>query len=179
MSRLQIQAKKLIMFRVGNTDPPKQNVEDFADVDPRSFGWVEREKMDYDTALATTKELEGRSDVPQWSSEAKKYEWKDEYGDVVSALFLYRHKSSHSVLTSFLKGPEDKDLEDELFKDTYRPVVGEALGIIGTIEADVKSPVRLVQIDTVSSHNMLRHPTFMLMICRWMLLDFIPSYSRI
>lgn len=59
----------------------KFNVEDF-DVNPQDAGWATKELIDYATAQASFKELDTRADVPKWSSEARKYEWKDEYGEL-------------------------------------------------------------------------------------------------
>ena len=93
---------------------PKFDVKDF-EVDPHEQGWVHKEKMDYALASATYKELEERTDVPQWSSQGRKYEWKGDYGEV---------------------GPEDPELEKILFDD-YRPTKGEDYNNLGNIPVKV------------------------------------------
>ena len=69
----------------------------------REHGWVEPEKFDYETYNAGTREereaVEQTHEVPAWASNAMKYEWSDEYGDV---------------------GPEHPELEQELFKDQFK-----------------------------------------------------------
>ncbi len=66
----------------------------------REHGWVEPQKYDYESYNAGTREereaIETAHEVPAWASNAMKYEWRDEYGDV---------------------GPEHPELENELFKD--------------------------------------------------------------
>jgi ATP-dependent RNA helicase DDX3X len=48
------------------------------------------------------------SDIPDWASNAAKYEWKQEYGDVA---------------------PRHKELEEQLFRNEFQPVVGEQLSV--------------------------------------------------
>ena len=81
----------------------------------RNRGWVEPQEFDYGIYNATPQEakaaevkaaeeaadlagteLETTQDVPTWASNAAKYEWKEEYGDV---------------------GPVNPELEKLLFKD--------------------------------------------------------------
>ena len=88
---------------MGNT-----NLDDMADAQRlRDHGWVEREKYDYETYNAGTREereaVERLHEVPAWASNAAKYEWKDEYGDV---------------------GPEHPQLEAMLFRAEHRMQTG-------------------------------------------------------
>ncbi|KAI1960380.1 hypothetical protein LOZ58_004103 [Ophidiomyces ophidiicola] len=64
----------------------------------REKGWAEPQRYDY--AVYTTQPGDPSSDVndSQWASNAVKYEWKDEYGDV---------------------GPRNEELEQMLFRDEY------------------------------------------------------------
>ena len=69
----------------------------------REHGWVEPQKFDYETYNAGSREereaAEQAREVPAWASNAVKYEWSGEYGDI---------------------GPEHPELERELFKDQYK-----------------------------------------------------------
>ncbi len=52
----------------------------------REQGWAEPEKYNYMAYNASSREereaLEADQDLPAWASNAAKYEWSDEYGDV-------------------------------------------------------------------------------------------------
>lgn len=65
----------------------------------RLRGWVEPEGYNYATYNASTREereaVDAGPDASPWASNAVKYEWKDDYGDV---------------------GPADPELEQLLFK---------------------------------------------------------------
>jgi len=69
----------------------------------REHGWSEPQKYDYKSYNAGTREeceaVEAAHELPAWASNAIKYEWKEEYGDV---------------------GPEHKELEKMLFQDQNR-----------------------------------------------------------
>ncbi|KAL9082332.1 MAG: hypothetical protein Q9159_006504 [Coniocarpon cinnabarinum] len=104
-------------------------------VDPKKYGWVEKEQLNSLVSMAAEKDLVGRSDVPQWSSEARKYEWHDDYGEV---------------------GPEDPELEHELFEETYRTVKGEDIGLIGEIEVELSSQEQYKAVDTMDQAGL--HP---------------------
>lgn len=55
---------------------------------PQEAGWAERQAYDYETYNKSTKELSdadaaaGDAANGAWASDAVKYEWKDEFGDV-------------------------------------------------------------------------------------------------
>ena len=74
----------------------------------RNAEWSRPEKFDYDTYNADTKEkreaAEAAHEVPEWASNAARYEWSDEYGDV---------------------GPEFKDLEEVLFDGDNKVTIGD------------------------------------------------------
>lgn len=69
----------------------------------REHGWSKPEKYDYKSYNARTREeqeaVEAGHELPAWASNAIKYEWKDEYGDLA---------------------PEHKELEKMLFQDQNR-----------------------------------------------------------
>lgn len=69
-----------------------ENMNQEAAQKARAHGWIEPSNYDYE-ALASTK-----VEPSTWASNAQKYEWKDEYGDV---------------------GPEDEKLEEYLFKNQH------------------------------------------------------------
>jgi len=60
----------------------------------RDRGWVEQQNFDYEATVPPQEEA-----AQGWMSRARKYEWKDEYGNV---------------------GPEDPDLEQELFRSELK-----------------------------------------------------------
>ena len=71
----------------------------------RQAGWVEPVKYDYDTYNAKEREVsEQQPDLPSWATNATKYEWSDEYGDI---------------------GPAHPELEKMLFGDEYHVTEGE------------------------------------------------------
>jgi ATP-dependent RNA helicase DDX3X len=63
-----------------NAAVPKKN--------PQEVGWVEKQPYDYDTYNKSSKELFDQGLAPgslgaqDWASNAAKYEWDEEYGDV-------------------------------------------------------------------------------------------------
>lgn len=64
----------------------------------RDKGWAEPEKYDYSRYAGPTGDPADRShsfDGTPWASDARKYEWKEEYGEV---------------------GPEDEELEKMLYR---------------------------------------------------------------
>lgn len=109
------------------TPKPKFNVEDF-DVDARQLGWKPKEQLDYATASANFKDQQSHSNVPQWSSQAQKYEWHDEFGEV---------------------GPEDPALEKALFEDTHRPQKGEYFNVLQDIKVKIEGPREINQVTMV------------------------------
>lgn len=72
--------------------PAASTVDTTADTpqqkNPQEVGWVEKQAYDYDTYNKSTKELfdanagGGGVENGDWASNAVKYEWKDEFGDV-------------------------------------------------------------------------------------------------
>jgi ATP-dependent RNA helicase DDX3X len=55
---------------------------------PQELGWVAKQEYDYDTYNKSSKELHDEGLAPgglgaqDWASNAAKYEWDEEYGDV-------------------------------------------------------------------------------------------------
>lgn len=71
---------------------------------PQAAGWVEKVNYDYELYNKSAKELKDESaasgvTVGDWASNAAKYEWNEEYGDV---------------------GPKFKELEEQLFGSEFR-----------------------------------------------------------
>jgi ATP-dependent RNA helicase DDX3X len=73
----------------------------------REKGWVPPEKYDYSkyTTVAPGGPVEGEAnnEAPEWASNAAKYEWNEEYGDI---------------------GPPNPELEEMLFHNEYINRVG-------------------------------------------------------
>jgi ATP-dependent RNA helicase DDX3X len=73
----------------------------------RDKGWVEPEKYDYSRYAGPNEQPTNGGDSPlndiPWASDARKYEWKEEYGDV---------------------GPKDDELEKMLFRGEFLNRVG-------------------------------------------------------
>ena len=99
-------------------EEPNEDVERHPEdvkIDPQSNGWVPPESSDnVDSTDQSSERL-----LPDWSSKARKYEWKDEYGDT---------------------GPEDTDLEKDLFEDTHRPQMGEHYKILRDFKVEATGP---------------------------------------
>ena len=76
---------------------------------PQEAGWVAKQSYDYDTYNKSSKELleagatGSGSESRAWASNAVRYEWNDEYGDVV---------------------PRFEELEKQLFGLEFRPSKG-------------------------------------------------------
>lgn len=76
---------------------------------PQEIGWVPKQGYDYDTYNKSSKELYDEGLAPgglgaqDWASNAAKYEWNDEYGDV---------------------GPRFPELEAQLFGSEHRMRTG-------------------------------------------------------
>jgi ATP-dependent RNA helicase DDX3X len=76
---------------------------------PQEAGWVEKQPYDYDTYNKSSKELLDEGVAPgglgaqDWASNAAKYEWDEEYGDV---------------------GPAFPELEAQLFGGEFRMRTG-------------------------------------------------------
>lgn len=84
---------------------PVSRLDQEAAILAREKGWVEPEKYDYARYAAPEKVVgdEAPVDVVPWASDARKYEWKEEYGDV---------------------GPSDEELEKMLFRNDLINRVG-------------------------------------------------------
>ncbi|KAF2452436.1 DEAD/DEAH box RNA helicase [Lineolata rhizophorae] len=75
----------------------------------RSLGWVPPAKYDYSVYMtdhSTRNDLVEEGKEPKWLSQAARYEWDDEYGDV---------------------GPHDEKLEDELFRSMFINRIGNKM----------------------------------------------------
>ena len=83
---------------------PQVNVDPEAAARARDHGWIEQNAYDYKRYNATVKDPDTPAEGPIWAVNAKKYEWKDEYGDV---------------------GPEDPVLEIDLFGSEHTMRKGE------------------------------------------------------
>ena len=92
----------------------------------REFQWTEPQPYNYDTAIANFGET--AMSLP-WFSKAKKYEWKDEYGDVA---------------------PRDEELEDELFHSTYITSQGDRMENLTKFSITVSGPTTVEPIREVS-----------------------------
>jgi ATP-dependent RNA helicase DDX3X len=84
----------------GDATAPKKN--------PQEAGWVEKQAYDYETYNKSSKELFDEGLAPgglgaqDWASNAAKYEWDEEYGDVGPAfpeLELQLFGSEHRMRT--------------------------------------------------------------------------------
>lgn len=70
----------------------------------REKGWAEPQRYNYDIYTASFKPGDESADRSHWASNAAKYEWNDEYGDV---------------------GPQNEELEKMLFRDEYTNRAGD------------------------------------------------------
>lgn len=90
------------------TENPATENPDTAHADQaREQGWNEPEQYDYEMFKGEVRATEGdekAAPLPEWESNAIKYEWKEEYGDV---------------------GPENTELEKMLFFDEHHMRKGE------------------------------------------------------
>lgn len=84
------------------TEAPEQGTSSTEDnfARARKAGWAEPQKYDYRVYNASTREerdaVETTENPPAWASNAAKYEWSDEFGDV---------------------GPAHPELEHQLFQE--------------------------------------------------------------
>jgi ATP-dependent RNA helicase DDX3X len=83
----------------------------------RDHKWAEPQAYNY--AVATANMGENTENIP-WFSNARKYEWKDEYGDVA---------------------PRDEELERELFHNTYITSQGDRMENLTKFTVSVSGPV--------------------------------------
>ncbi|KAL9103128.1 MAG: hypothetical protein Q9163_001808 [Psora crenata] len=88
----------------------------------RESGWVEPTEYDYESYNATAKEQLERGNAPAWASNATRYEWKDEYGDV---------------------GPAHPELEKMLFGDENQMRKGPEFEKLASIEVTFECKTRI------------------------------------
>ncbi|KAI9733417.1 MAG: hypothetical protein M1834_003501 [Cirrosporium novae-zelandiae] len=110
-------------------------------------GWAEPAVYNYDayndsgpSGAEPTKE-EG---FPIWASNAQKYEWDDEYGDV---------------------GPRNEDLESQLFRHEFASIQGSRLSSLNEFEVTNEGPVKINPIREFSDAGL--HPIMLenIMLC--------------
>ncbi|KAI9662123.1 MAG: hypothetical protein M1831_002819 [Alyxoria varia] len=75
-------------------------------------------------------------DIETWGSSARKYAWDEEYGDIA---------------------PRDVELEEELFKNTTRPEIGDHMDTLKTFKVDTEGNHELPPVYEFSDLNL--HPT--------------------
>lgn len=93
------------MAEMGSTLPATAgNMNAEAAALAREKGWAEPQRYNYDAYNAASKDDPAIADAETWGSNAAKYEWNEEYGDV---------------------GPPNPDLEKMLFRDDYIVREGE------------------------------------------------------
>ena len=85
--------------------------------------WSVPEKYNYDSYNAGNKEeyealIAAQQVVPEWASNAVRYEWSDDFGDV---------------------GPESKELEEILFGDAYKMTEGAKMEVLVDARCNVDS----------------------------------------
>jgi ATP-dependent RNA helicase DDX3X len=109
----------------------------------RAGEWIEPQPYDYTSANA-------RDNLEiAWFSKAKKYEWRDEYGEVA---------------------PRDEELEIDLFHNTYLSSQGDRMENLTKFTVHVSGPVN---IDPVRSVSLLKQPLkYFLMIFSLKMLAF-------
>ncbi|KAL9005763.1 MAG: hypothetical protein Q9188_001475 [Gyalolechia gomerana] len=84
------------------------------------------------------KNIDDYEAAPVWAANARRYEWSDEFGDI---------------------GPEDKELEDMLFKDANKMEVGEHLKQLTDITVTVESQTSIqpiIKFDDAGLHPVVR-----------------------
>jgi ATP-dependent RNA helicase DDX3X len=102
-------AEALTTAEPSSETPVAQNTAAAPKKNPQEAGWVEKQPYDYDTYNKSSKELYDEGLAPgglgaqDWASNAAKYEWDEEYGDV---------------------GPEFLELEKQLFGGENRMRTG-------------------------------------------------------
>ncbi|EGC41698.1 DEAD/DEAH box RNA helicase [Histoplasma capsulatum var. duboisii H88] len=116
------------------------NLKEEAAALARQKGWTEPQRYDYDTYNADPKPGEGAglSDLPEWASNAAKYEWKEEYGDV---------------------GPRNEELEKMLFHDEYLNRAGNKFDRLREVKVTAETthqPDPVKNFDDAGLHPVMR-----------------------
>ncbi|OJD19505.1 hypothetical protein AJ78_00574 [Emergomyces pasteurianus Ep9510] len=106
----------------------------------REKGWAEPQRYDYDTYNAPSKPGDdaGLTDLPEWASNAAKYEWKEEYGDV---------------------GPRNDELEKMLFHNEYLNRAGNKFDRLREIKVTAETthqPDPVKHFDDAGLHPVMR-----------------------
>ncbi|KAI9755233.1 MAG: hypothetical protein M4579_004365 [Chaenotheca gracillima] len=95
-------------------------------VHPTELGWAAKTEFDYKMYNASTNEerdaMQAVGNVPEWASNAVKYEWQDDYGDV---------------------GPRVEALENQLFRDADVVESGAEFQKIKEIEVTQEGPTQI------------------------------------
>lgn len=97
-------------------------------------GWAKALFTDNDMPVKTGGVLNANL-LPEWLSNAAKYEWKDEFGDV---------------------GPEDPELEAQIFHPDLMLTAGEWVKILSEIQVHQEGPKQVKPIKSVSLYTTLR-----------------------
>ncbi|KAG5297898.1 DEAD-box protein [Histoplasma ohiense] len=116
------------------------NLKEEAAALARQKGWTEPQRYDYDTYNADPKPGEGAglTDLPEWASNAAKYEWKEEYGDV---------------------GPRNEELEKMLFHDEYLNRAGNKFDRLREVKVTAETthqPDPVKNFDDAGLHPVMR-----------------------
>ncbi|OXV06411.1 hypothetical protein Egran_05822 [Elaphomyces granulatus] len=108
----------------------------------REKGWVPPEKYDYSkyTTVASGGPVEGEAnnEAPEWASNAAKYEWNEEYGDI---------------------GPPNPELEEMLFHNEYINRVGIKFELLRNIKVTAETteqPHPVKSFDDAGLHPIMR-----------------------
>ncbi|KAL4873589.1 hypothetical protein BDV12DRAFT_160318 [Aspergillus spectabilis] len=122
----------------------QNNQNDKASAIAREKGWVAPEGYDYEKYTVgppgekPAEDLEQGEAAPQWAASAAKYEWNDEYGDV---------------------GPENSQLEEQLFRSEYINRTGLKIGNLRNVEVIAESrerPSPIKNFDDAGLHPVIR-----------------------
>ncbi|OKL62814.1 hypothetical protein UA08_01877 [Talaromyces atroroseus] len=123
--------------------PPVSRLDQEAATLARDKGWVEPEKYDYTRYAGQTTETPANGhNVPvntiPWASDARKYEWKEEYGDV---------------------GPKDEELEKMLFRSEFINRAGVKFENISSIKVVVEATTKVAPIASFKDAGL--HPVML------------------
>lgn len=93
------------MNEMADAIDPQENMNAEAAALAREKGWAEPQRYDYSIYTASGQPGDdSTTPYSAWASNATKYEWKDDYGDV---------------------GPRNEELEKMLFRDEYTNRAGD------------------------------------------------------